>query len=159
MNWKSACSSFLKKHAPRTLMALDIARHNRHFEPEYWLLPRLCQGNASSVDVGGNTGHYAYYLSRLTRQVHVFEPNPICLAQLRRVQRRNMVFHEVALSDHAGTATNHDCGTYVPALQVRIGKSIRINPLEDPAGVVDEHPVQLRVGDARLSQSRDDVVE
>ena len=104
MNWKAACSSFLKKHAPRTLMALDIARHNRHFEPEYWLLPRLCQRNASSVDVGGNTGHYAYYLSRLTQQVHVFEPNPICLAQLRRVQRRNMIFHEVALSDHAGTA-------------------------------------------------------
>lgn len=104
MNWKATASRLLAAHAPRTLIALNIARRNRHFEPEYWLLPQMCRRNAGSVDVGGNAGHYAYYLSRLTRQVHVFEPNPVCLAQLRRIRRRNMVFHDVALSDRSGTA-------------------------------------------------------
>lgn len=104
MSWKIAISRFLQKHAPRSYLALEIARRNPHYEPEYWLLPSLCRRNAASVDVGGNAGYYAYYLSRLTRQVHVFEPNPRCLAQLQRIERRNMTLHPVALSDHAGTA-------------------------------------------------------
>lgn len=126
-------------------MALDIARHNRHFEPEYWLLPRLCRRNAASVDIGGNAGRYAYYLSRLTREVHVFEPNPICLAQIRRIRRRNMILRDVALSDRSGTAimrfdpANTGVGTIEsanhldnnPGIKAIVEREVKIRPLDD----------------------------
>lgn len=91
--------------APKAWLSLEIARRNPHFEREYWLLPQLCCRDADSVDVGGNTGVYAYYLSQLTRNVHVFEPNPSCLSQLAKIKRRNMTFYPVALSDRRGQAT------------------------------------------------------
>jgi FkbM family methyltransferase len=145
MSWKSACSRLLQKYAPRAYLAAEIARHNPHFEPEYWLLPRLCRRGAASVDVGGNAGYYAYYLSRLTRQVHVFEPNPICLAQLRRIQRRNMILRDVALSDHSGTAVmrfdpgNTGIGTIEaanrldknPGIKTIVEREVKICPLDD----------------------------
>lgn len=145
MSWKSACSRLLQKYAPRTYRAAEIARHNPHFEPEYWLLPRLCRRDAASVDVGGNVGHFAYYLSRLTRQVHVFEPNPICLAQLQRIRRRNMEFHDVALSDCSGSAVmrfdpdNTGIGTIEaanrldnnPGIRTIIEREVKICRLDD----------------------------
>jgi FkbM family methyltransferase len=105
MTWKGTIASFANRVAPRAWLSLEIARRNRHFEKEYWLLPQLVRRDANAVDVGGNTGLYAYYLSKLVKVVHVFEPNPICLGQLERVRRRNMVIHDVALSDHRGEAT------------------------------------------------------
>lgn len=145
MNWKAACVKSVSGHAPRAWLAFQIARRSRHFEPEYWLLPRLTRRDANSVDVGGNAGHYAYYLSRLTRAVHVFEPNPICLAQLARMRRRNMVIHDVALSDHRGETTmrfdpdNTGVGTIEaanrldnnPGIVSVLERQVRICPLDD----------------------------
>jgi FkbM family methyltransferase len=44
-------------------------------------------------------------MSRLSRRVHVFEPNPLCLSQLARYKTANMTVHEFALSDRTGSAT------------------------------------------------------
>jgi FkbM family methyltransferase len=52
--------------------------------------------------VGGNQGTFAYYMAKLSKIVHVFEPNPICLAEIERIRTRNMIVHETALSDRAG---------------------------------------------------------
>lgn len=145
MSWKSACGELLRQNAPRTYLALEIARHNPHFEQEYWLLPKLCRRDKVSVDVGGNAGHYAYYLSWLSREVHVFEPNPLCLAELERVKRRNMVIHDVALSDRRGEAVmrfdpeNTGVGTLEaanrldrnPGVRTVVERSVRIAPLDD----------------------------
>ncbi|HTX42290.1 MAG TPA: FkbM family methyltransferase [Acidobacteriaceae bacterium] len=145
MSWKAKCGKFVSGHAPRAWLALQIARRDRHFEPEYWLLPRLTRRDANSVDVGGNAGQYAYYLSRLTRAVHVFEPNPICLAQLARVRRGNMIVHDVALSDHHGEATmrfdpnNTGVGTIEganrldrnPGITSVVERRVKICPLDD----------------------------
>lgn len=104
MRFKATINNALEKAIPKTWMDINILRRNRNFGPEYWVLPNFCRGDAVSIDVGGNRGFFAYYMARLSREVHVFEPNPICLAQLARLRRSNMVVHEVALSDHAGTA-------------------------------------------------------
>jgi len=94
----------LEEAAPGLWLSLNILRRNRNFGPEYWLLPKLCPKDQTSLDIGGNRGWFAYYMARLSREVHVFEPNPICLSQLARLKTRNMTIHEFALSDRAGVA-------------------------------------------------------
>lgn len=102
---KQALSDGLEALSPKIWLDLNILRRNRNFGPEYWLLPRLCQKTRVSLDVGGNRGWFAYYIARHSRQVHVFEPNPICQAQVTRLQTRNMTLHKVGLSDKAGEAS------------------------------------------------------
>ena len=89
---------------PKLWAHIRIVRHDHNMEPEYWLLPKLCTPNTNAVDVGGNTGIYAYYLSLIAQRVDVFEPNPICLKQLSRIRTANMCIHGVALSDRHGEA-------------------------------------------------------
>ncbi len=101
---KQAISDGLEAFAPKTWLDLNILRRNRNFGPEYWLLPRLCQKRRVSLDVGGNRGWFAYYIARYSREVHVFEPNPICQAQVARLQTPNMILHKVGLSDKGGEA-------------------------------------------------------
>jgi FkbM family methyltransferase len=145
MSWKAKVAGFGSRIAPKAWLSLEIARRNRHFEKEYWLLPQLCRRDANAVDVGGNTGLYAFYLSRLVKVVHVFEPNPICLGQLAKVHRKNMVIHEVALSDHRGEATmrfvpgNEGVGTIEPAnrldknpgIKEAVERGVKVCPLDD----------------------------
>lgn len=90
------------KLAPRLWLDLGIARHSRRFEREFWLLPQLCAGLECVVDVGGNQGVYAYAMSKHAKKVHVFEPNPICLSQLKWLPDFNIVIHPVALSTEVG---------------------------------------------------------
>ena len=144
-NWKGRIAGFAGRIAPKAWLSLEIARRNRHFEKEYWLLPEFCRRDADAIDVGGNTGMYAYYLSKLARTVHVFEPNPICLAQLEKVRRRNMVIHDVALSDRSGEATmrfapgNEGVGTIEPrnrldnnpGIKAVAERKVRMCPLDD----------------------------
>jgi FkbM family methyltransferase len=131
--------------SPRVWQLIQIARRNRYYEEEFWLLPRLCDRNAGSIDVGGNAGVYAYYLSWLTARVHVFEPNPICLAELAKIRRRNMIIHELALSDTRGQAVmrfdpqNTGIGTIEPAnslsknpgIRQIVERSVEVSPLDD----------------------------
>jgi FkbM family methyltransferase len=105
MSLKHKISTKLEETAPKLWLSLNILRRNKNFESEYWLLPKLCRPDLVSLDIGGNRGWFAYYMARLSREVHVFEPNPICLRQLARYKTANMVVHEFALSDRTGTAT------------------------------------------------------
>ncbi len=144
-NWRGRIADFAGSIAPRAWLSLEIARRNRHFEKEYWLLPEFCRHDSNAIDVGGNTGMYAYYLSKLARTVHVFEPNPICLAQLEKVRRRNMVIHDVALSDRRGEAVmrfapgNEGVGTIEPRNQLDknpgikavVERNVKVCPLDD----------------------------
>lgn len=145
MTWKHKASALGHRIAPRTALSFEIARRNRHFEKEYWLLPHFCDRKSNAIDVGGNTGLYAFYLSRLARKVHVFEPNPICLDQIARIKRRNMVIHNLALSNHSGEAimrfdpNNTGIGTIEGANRLDqnsgirriVEQSVKICPLDD----------------------------
>lgn len=150
MSWKHTASRLGHRIAPRAALAFEIARRNRHFEKEYWLLPHFCNRESNAIDVGGNTGLYAFYLSRLARKVHVFEPNPVCLGEMARIKRRNMVIHELALSDHRGEAVmrfdpeNTGIGTIErtnrldqnPGIRTVVERNVKICPLDD-LGLVD----------------------
>jgi len=137
-------SEVLEHAAPKLWLNLNILRRNRNFEPEYWLLPQFCRRNSISIDVGGNRGWFAYYMARLSRQVHVFEPNPICLRQLARYKTANIKVHPFALSDAPGTAKmrfdpdNTGIGTIEPANTLTDNPGInRIVQIDVPVRTLD----------------------
>lgn len=105
MSLKQVINNTFEGIAPKLWLSFNILRRNRNFGPDYWLLPELCRKDAISLDIGGNRGWFAYYMSRRSRAVHVFEPNPVCCAELARYKTANMTIHKIALSDRSGLAT------------------------------------------------------
>jgi FkbM family methyltransferase len=73
-------------------------------EPELALLDALVPRDQTAVDVGANYGMYTHRLVQLSRRCIAFEPNARLAAMLRRGYRSRIDVHQVALSDHAGTA-------------------------------------------------------
>ncbi len=95
------------KHAlvPPRLYLRNLAwRRLRKGEKELRLLPALVEPGRVAIDIGANKGVYSQALSRLSREVLAFEPNPKMFALLSRSVPANVKTFEVALSNAAGTA-------------------------------------------------------
>lgn len=90
---------------PLKLYAAYRARRDlRRYEPELHVLPFLVDPERVSVDAGANRGSYTYFLSRLTKHVYAYEPNPAMRQLLKRAVAENVTVSDVALSDSSGTA-------------------------------------------------------
>jgi len=107
------------KHAlvPPRLYLRNLAwRRLRKGEKELRLLPALVDPGRLTIDIGANKGVYSYVLSRLSRAVLAFEPNPKIYGLLSRAVPANVTTHEVALSNAGGTAELilpiHRCGRF-----------------------------------------------
>jgi FkbM family methyltransferase len=75
-------------------------------EPELRLLRYLVDPAKTSVDAGANKGVYTYFLSKLSRRVYAYEPNPKIFEVLKRsVSRANVTLSRAALSDRSGEDT------------------------------------------------------
>lgn len=83
---------------------LRARRARRRGDPEIALLPRLIARSRRVIDIGANRGVYTWWLSRLAREVESFEPNPRLADWLAAAAVHNVTVHQVALSDHTGTA-------------------------------------------------------
>ena len=79
-----------------------VKRRLRKGEKELHILPFIVSRGGTSIDIGANKGLYAWLLSRLSDQVHAFEPNPKIHALLKRAVPANVETHEVALSHESG---------------------------------------------------------
>ncbi len=91
--------------SPSLLLRL-VAWHDRYFgEIELRHLSRIVPADCVALDVGANYGVYSYYLSRIARQVHAYEPNPGLVQHLRAGCPSNVTVHGVALSNTSGNAT------------------------------------------------------
>jgi FkbM family methyltransferase len=88
----------------RLYAALRARRNLRRYEPELGVLPLLVDPNRTSVDAGANRGTYTYFLSKLSRHVYAYEPNPAMRWILQRSSARNVSVLPMALSDRTGTA-------------------------------------------------------
>lgn len=102
---KRAVAAVCNRLFPAAWLRSRILRRDRNFEPEYFFLGGLCDRRRVSIDVGGNVGEYAYWLSLHSGRVYVYEPNPVCLALIDRIRRANMTLRPLALSDREGVAT------------------------------------------------------
>ena len=90
---------------PLKLYAGYRARRDlRRYEPELHVLPFLVDPHRVSVDAGANRGSYTYFLSKLTKHVYAYEPNPAMRAILQRSSAANVTVSDVALSDQSGEA-------------------------------------------------------
>jgi len=76
----------------------------RRGESELELLPYLVDPARNAVDVGANKGTYSFELARLCPRVDSYEPNPAMRFFLTRLAPANVVVHDAAVSDRAGTA-------------------------------------------------------
>jgi FkbM family methyltransferase len=81
-----------------------IRKHLRKGEPELKFLPQIVPRDRIAIDIGANKGVYTHLLARLAQSVEAFEPNPKIYRILTRTLPKNVVAHQVALSDKVGTA-------------------------------------------------------
>src|ERR1700731_1284155 len=49
---KHSIAAVMNRHFPRAWLAIRIARHDRHFESEFWLVPLFCDKNHIAIDIG-----------------------------------------------------------------------------------------------------------
>ena len=109
----------LKAHLKRTLehwpalyaglLRLRAYVHPTAGEPELQLLPRLCPGDETAIDVGANHGDYSAILVGLARDVIAVEPNPDVVRVLEArlgddIRRQRLQLVRGALGAEAGTA-------------------------------------------------------
>lgn len=88
------------KHMKRRLEVSYLGKG----EIELSFLPRLLGRDEVALDIGANIGDYLEMLSRHTRRVIAFEPQPACSRHLHAIGRVNCTVVELALSDRSGTA-------------------------------------------------------
>jgi len=89
---------------PRLNMWRLIRKHLRKGEAELRFLPDIVPRDRTAIDVGANKGVYTHLLARVAQSVEAFEPNPKMYRMLTRYLPRNVVAHQVALSDTVGAA-------------------------------------------------------
>jgi FkbM family methyltransferase len=104
MNATQQVKAMVKDAFPSLWLQWHLMKRPKSAERELCYLDRIIPGDAVTVDVGANCGLYTRRLSRLSRQVHAFEPSGAMARLLRRTSARNVSVHEIALSDHDGNA-------------------------------------------------------
>lgn len=69
-------------------------------------LPPLLDSSKNAIDVGGNVGHIAYFLSQYCRRVYAFEAVTVVCERLQEVTKLadNIVVQNLAISDFCGEA-------------------------------------------------------
>src|ERR1700733_13201750 len=102
---KRAVRTFVQEKFPALWLQWHFRHRPKSAEVELSLLDRFVRSDSVSIDVGANLGLYTRELARLSRSVHAFEPSHKVADILRRTSAKNVVVHEIALSDHCGVAT------------------------------------------------------
>ncbi len=90
----------------RRIPSLWVRWHLSHcaVEPELSLLQHIVPHAGIAVDIGANFGLYTRELARVADIVHAFEPSNAMADILRNTSARNVIVHEMALSDRSGDA-------------------------------------------------------
>jgi len=76
----------------------DLYIYNRLTEIDLHIIKKLKIN--TSVDVGAHVGHYAYYLSNISKLIICFEPIPYLFKDLKKIFffKKNIIFFNCALS-------------------------------------------------------------
>jgi FkbM family methyltransferase len=134
----------LENIAPRT-WRLPLRYHGQHvvggLEPEMALLEHLVPNRSAALDIGANHGIYAYALSRLSPEVHCFEPLAECCRYIQDHHAANIIVHNTALADRAGELELH-----VPIIS---GRAVYTRAsLDRPEGPCESRRVEVRTLDS-----------
>ncbi len=74
----------------------------KNYEDELQILDKIASKDSESIDVGVYRGVYSYKLSKISKHVHSFEPNPLIFPYLEKNLKKiikNMTLYNIALSN------------------------------------------------------------
>lgn len=94
----------------------ERALNIRHFKQEVYerlskntilsQLPRILSKEENAIDIGGNVGHIAYFLSHHCRRVYTYEAVGVVFDRLKEVTKMadNIIATKMAMGDYCGEA-------------------------------------------------------
>lgn len=156
--WVTTSLGFQMKLCPFYLIDREILAYGAYDVKLHAALERLVKPGITCFDVGANIGDATLHMARLTGpsgRVHAFEPAPSVSARLREHILQNhfedrAFVHQVALSDHEGTASfcfapmvmeNQGMGSLVPHDTEVISLRTEVQ-LETLDAFVDQHGIE-----------------
>jgi len=88
---------------------IRVNKYMKKSLPELALIQFLCNNNGNAIDVGANLGLYSYLISKYSKQLHAFEPNPYPLRYLKRLNKGNTKVYPIAVG-----SVNDDVELFIP---------------------------------------------
>ena len=77
-------------------------KYAKYRSPELNLISNLVKKNQNSIDIGANLGLFAFFMSRASKHVFAFEPNPYPLENLKDLVDSNVTILPIALGNNDG---------------------------------------------------------
>ena len=77
--------------------SIRVHKYTKKSLPELSLIKFLCSPYGNSIDVGANLGLYSFQISKYTKQLHAFEPNPYPLRYLKKLNKGNTKIYPIAI--------------------------------------------------------------
>ncbi len=78
-------------------------KYSKYITPELNIINSISDINKVSLDIGANLGLFTYFMSRSSKKVFAFEPNPYPLKYLKHVIDKNVEIVPIALGNIDGT--------------------------------------------------------
>ena len=88
---------------------LRTNKYRKKSLPELSLIKFLCSTNGISIDVGANLGLYSFLMSKYTKQLYAFEPNPYPLRYLKKLNKGNTKIYPIAIG-----SVNDEVELFIP---------------------------------------------
>ena len=77
-------------------------KYSKNTTPELNIINSISDNNKVSLDIGANLGLFTYFMSRSSKKVYAFEPNPYPLEHLKNVIDDNVEIVPIAIGDIDG---------------------------------------------------------
>ena len=77
-------------------------KYAKYRSPELSLISNLVKNNQNSIDIGANLGLFTFFMSRASKHVFAFEPNPYPLENLKGLADSNVTVLPIALGNNDG---------------------------------------------------------
>ena len=77
-------------------------KYSKNTTPELNIINSISDNNKVSLDIGANLGLFTYFMSRSSKKVYAFEPNPYPLEHLKNVVDDNVEIVPIAIGDIDG---------------------------------------------------------
>tara|TARA_B100000029_G_scaffold494445_1_gene558189 strand:- start:321 stop:1151 length:831 start_codon:yes stop_codon:yes gene_type:complete len=77
-------------------------KYAKKITPELNIIHKISNKDKVSLDVGANLGLFTYFMSRSSKKVYAFEPNPYPLRNLKHVVDKNVEIVPIAIGNKDG---------------------------------------------------------
>ncbi|MDC3171707.1 FkbM family methyltransferase [Pelagibacteraceae bacterium] len=101
--WNSLKQDVKYKYLPfRLYHRIRCFKYAKYRNPELKLISSFVNKSQNSVDVGANLGLFTHYMSKSSKHVYAFEPNPYPLENLKYLVDKNVTILPIALGSSDG---------------------------------------------------------